>query len=409
MTTLVIGGGASGLVAAINAKCESNEVIILDRNNTCGKKILVTGNGHCNYFHTNISISNYHSEYEKLEKIINAENLDKTLTFLKNIGIVPKIKNGYYYPYSNQAVSVLNALMNEVNEKGIKVITSTFVSDLKKENDTFVVITNNGEFKADNVVIAVGGKAYPKSGSDGNFYNILQKLGHNIVKPLPALVGLTTLANVSVLKGVRADVEITLFEDDKEIRREVGELQHNENGISGICVMQLSSLIVRGLKQNKKEEIHINYVKDIAKNKEEFFDYLYEQNKRLRNRIISVLLDQVLNYKLTNYFLKKVNILDVKLENISHSKLLSLCDMVTDFNLIINGSNDFSSAQVTSGGVALYDVELTTLESKIVSNLYFCGEVLDVDGDCGGYNLAFAFLTGLIVGNRIKDKTNDKN
>lgn len=409
MTTLVIGGGASGLISAINASSLNNEVIILDRNSSCGKKILVTGNGHCNYFHEGIESTNYHSEYPNLEKIINNENLDRTLTFLNNIGIVPKIKNGYYYPYSNQAVSVLNALMNEVNKRGIKVINNTFVTNLKKENNTFIIMTNNGEFKASQVVIAVGGSSYPKSGSDGNFYSILENLGHKIIKPLPALVGLTVKNNIKELKGIRADVELTLFEDGREVKKEVGELQHNENGISGICVMQLSSSVVRGLEQNKQEEIHVNYVKDIAKNKEEFLAYLYEQNKKVGNSKVTHLLDQVLNYKLTNYFLKSLSIPDIKLNNIEKNKLISLCEIVTDFKLVINGSNDFSSSQVTSGGVSLDDVELITIESKRVSNLYFCGEVLDVDGDCGGYNLAFAFLTGLLVGNSIRSKVNAKN
>lgn len=122
MKTIIIGGGASGLVAAINASNKDNAVIILERNNNCGKKILVTGNGHCNYFHEDISKNNYHSEYKDLKILINEKNIDNTLRFLNSIGIVPKIKDGYYYPYSNQAVSVLNALLDEVNKRKIKIL-----------------------------------------------------------------------------------------------------------------------------------------------------------------------------------------------------------------------------------------------------------------------------------------------
>lgn len=405
MTTIVIGGGASGLVGAISAASINNEVIILERNNSCGKKILVTGNGHCNYFHENITVNNYHSEYQHLEELITKENIDKTLQFLNNLGIVPKIKNDYYYPYSNQAVSVLNMLMNELDNKGVKVFYNTIVTDLKKVSNTFIVTTNNGEYQADNVIVSVGGSAYPKSGSDGNFYCVLEKLGHKIIKPLPALVGLTVKENIKDLKGIRSDVELILFENCREIKKEVGELQHNENGISGICVMQLSSLVVRGLEQNKKEEIHINYVKNIAKDKEEFYTFL----KKQKNKKISLILDQVLNYKLTNYFLKSLKINDVNLNEIAKDKLLSLCEMITNFKLSINGNNGFSEAQVTSGGVSLNDVKLSTLESKHLDNLYFCGEILDVDGMCGGYNLAFAFLSGMIVGNSIRGKKNAKN
>lgn len=287
MKTIIIGGGASGLVAAINASNKDNAVIILERNNNCGKKILVTGNGHCNYFHEDISKNNYHSEYKDLKILINEKNIDNTLRFLNSIGIVPKIKDGYYYPYSNQAVSVLNALLDEVNKRKIKIFNNTFVKDIRKEANTFIIATNNGEYKADKVIVAVGGNSYPKSGSDGNLYKILEKLGHSIIKPLPALVGLITKENIKDLKGIRTEVMITLFEDGKEVRKEEGELQHNETGISGICVMQLSNRVVRGIENNKKEEISINYVKSLASNKEEFMNFLYTQNKLLGGTKIS--------------------------------------------------------------------------------------------------------------------------
>ena len=404
MKTIVIGGGASGLVAAINASVFNNEIIILERNNSCGKKILVTGNGHCNYFHENITKDNYHSKYKELDNLINKDNLSKTLSFLNNVGIIPKIKNGYYYPYSDQAISVLNALMEEKNKKNnIKIYTNTFVSNIKKENELFIVETNNGEYHADKIIVSVGGASFPKSGSDGSLYRTLELFGHNIIKPLPALVGLKVKENVKELKGVRSEVEVTLLENDKVIRKEKGELQHNEDSISGICIMQLSSRAVRGLENNMQEEIHINYVKDIAENKEEFINFLKAQSKILGSPKITFILDQVLNYKLTNYFLKTLKIPNLPLDEISSLKLLSLCENITNYKLTIIGNNGFSSAQVTSGGVDLNDVNLKTLESKHLSNLYFCGEVLDVDGDCGGYNLAFAFLSGIIAGKSVGD------
>lgn len=403
MKTIVIGGGASGLASAINASTFNNEVTILERNNTCGKKILVTGNGHCNYFHEDITKDNYHSEFKNLEYLINRENIDKTHTFLNNIGIIPKIKDGYYYPYSNQAISVINALMEEVNKRKIKVITNTFVNNIKKENNLFIVETNNGNYQADCVIVSVGGRAYPKSGSDGNLYKILEVLGHSIIKTLPALVGLKTSENLKELKGVRSEVEVSLEENGHIIKKEIGELQHNEDSVSGICIMQLSSKAIRGLEKNFQEEIRVNYVKDIAKNKEEFLNFLKKQNKLLGSPNIASLLDQVLNYKLTNYFLKKLNISNLELDKISLEILLTLCENITNFKLTIIGNNGFETAQVTSGGVDLNDININTLESKHVNNLYFCGEVLDVIGDCGGYNLAFAFLSGLIAGKSVGD------
>lgn len=403
MRTIVIGGGSSGLIASIHAKTSTNEVIILERNYTCGKKILMTGNGHCNYFHTNITKDNYFSSYTMLENLINKENISKTLKFLDSIGIIPKIKDGYYYPYSNQAISVLNALTEEAKKKGVKIVTNTFVSNIKKENNLFIIETNNGEYQADKLIVSVGGLSYPKSGSDGSLYQILERLGHNIIRPLPALVGLKTKENVKVLKGVRSDALVTHFENGMMVRKEVGEIQHNEDSISGICIMQLSSKIVRGLDKNLEEEIHINYVHDIAKTKEEFLNFLYTQNKLLDGPLIASILDQVLNYKLTNYFLKTLKIPNLPIDKISYEKLLSLSENITNFKLTIIGDNGFSSSQVTSGGVSLSDININTLESKKVNNLYFCGEVLDVSGDCGGYNLAFAFLSGIIAGKSVGD------
>ena len=202
----IIGGGASGLTAAIKASRNGNDVTIFEKNNKLGKKILITGNGKCNYWNENQDINNYHSSGD-YTKIVNQMNLVKAHAFLDSIGIVPFIKNGYYYPNSNQAISVVNALVDEAINNGVKIITEE-VTDITKKDNKFVI---NNKYESDYVIIATGGKAAPKTGSDGIGYTLAEKLGHTILKPLPALVGLEVENNLKELSGIRVIGEVKLI------------------------------------------------------------------------------------------------------------------------------------------------------------------------------------------------------
>lgn len=395
---VVIGGGVSGLIAAIHAKNKNNQVIILERNNTCGKKILVTGNGRCNYSNSNQDINHYHSSSsDNLESIINQGNISAFLDFYKSIGIIPKVKNGYYYPYSNQAVTVQQALLRKVNELDIDVKTNTYVDDIALNGNSFKVKTNNGIIDADIVIIACGGKSYSKLGTDGNGYQLLKKLGHNIIPVVPALTQIKVFENIKDLAGVRSEVSITLIEDDKPIKSEIGEVQFTDYGISGICSMQLSKYISYGIMDKKCEKIVINFVSDIAKSKEEFVRFI-ESNNWLDFEV-GRLLDSLLNYKVTNYILKETKIAgNVKIKNLSDDEIEILVNYLINFTLTATGTNTFDNSQVSAGGVDLKEVDLTTMESKIIPNLYIVGEIVDVDGDCGGYNITFASISGMLAG-----------
>ena len=401
---VIVGGGISGIIAAIKAK-NNNEVIILERNNTCGKKILVTGNGKCNYTNSNQDLSNYHSSNpELIEKIINEFNLNEMHDMLKNFGIIPKIKNGYYYPYSNQAVTFKNALLQELENKDIIVKTDTYVTNIEYLENKFIIETNKEKIIADKVVLATGGSASPKLGSDGNGYLLLKKLGHSIIEPLPALVGLKTKENISLISGCRNDVKLKLYENNKFIKEEIGEIQFNDNGISGICTMQLSSIIARGLFDNKKEVIFINFVPTIGNTKEEILNFINNQDKIVLNRNISELLDNMLNYKITNYLLKKLKLdSNLKWSNLKQIEKENIVDNLINFKLEIIDTNSFINAQTTSGGVPLVELDLKTMESLKIKNLYVIGELVDVDGVCGGYNITFALITGLLAGKNIGD------
>ena len=396
---MVIGGGASGLVAAINAARGGNEVIILEKNSSCGKKILVTDNGKCNYFNEDFTSSHYDS-YDKnlIDSIINDKNKKIVLDFFDSIGIIPNIKNGYYYPHSNQAVSILNALMLEINRLGIMVICNTKVLEIKKNNDKFIIRSSNGEYISDKVIIATGSYAYYKE-DDVNGYELIKE--HNINKILPALVQLRIDNKICKRwAGVRVNSRIKLYEDNKYIKEEVGELMLTNYGISGICAMQLSGRIAKGLDNGKREELVINFVPDIANDSKEMLDFLDNYNKK-NNFMVREIADNLINYKLGNAINSKIN--DFYYRDLSKKNKNELASNLTSYKVNIIGTNTFREAQTCSGGISLKEINLKTMESLKIKNLYFIGEIVDVNGDCGGYNLGFAWISGLIAGGSCSD------
>ncbi len=390
----IIGGGASGLTAAIKASRNGNDVTIFEKNEKLGKKILITGNGKCNYWNENQDLKYYHSNGD-YTKIVNQLNLTKAHAFLDSIGIVPFIKNGYYYPNSNQAMSVVNALVDEAINNGVKIINEE-VTNVDKRDNKFII---NNNYESDVVIIATGGKAAPKTGSDGFGYELAKKFGHNIIKPLPALVGLETEGNLKELSGIRLIGEVNLFINNDFIQKEFGEIQINDYGFSGIPIMQLSSNAIKAINEDKNVSISINLLPNIADDILGLRSFLKVQDRHLNNKIISQILDQLFNYKLSNYLLKISKIdNDSKIEKLTNDDLDLLCHNILNFNFKVLKDHGFDNAQTTSGGVDLKEINLDTLESNIAKGLYFCGEVLDVDGACGGYNLSFAWITGLIAG-----------
>ena len=404
MDIVIIGGGASGLMTAITLKNKTNKVTIVERNDSCGKKILMTGNGRCNYWNSNMSLDNYHtSNKELLKKIITPENCLEVLFKFKELGIIPRIKDGYYYPSSNQALSIKKSLLNEAKNKGIIIKTNFLVTKVKKVNDKFKIISKEETITSDYLVVATGGKAAPKTGSTGTGYDIAQEFNHTIIKPLPALVQLK--ANYKFLKdwdGVRANVSIYLREDGNIISKEEGEIQLTDYGVSGICVFNLSSIINKGLDKDKKEELLINFIPFIKGNP---LNWLKDRANLLPNLTVLEELELIINNKLAKVILTRSNInYQTYFKDLSLEQISTLLKNLTNFEIIITGTNDFTKAQVTSGGVPLTEVNPNTLESLKCPNLYFTGELLDVDGNCGGYNLGFSWISGIIVGNALKEK-----
>ena len=399
---VIIGGGVSGIVSAIKSFNGRNRITILERNDKCLKKLLLTGNGRCNYFNDDTSISNYHSMREDLlDKVINSDNMSRILDFYNELGIIPKIKNGYYYPFSNQASTVRDALLFEVMKLGISIKYNYLVEKIEHSNNKFII---NDSIVCDKVIIATGSCSYPKTGSDGMGYDFFRKFGHNIIKPLPALVQLNSdFKYCRELSGIRSDVILSLYEDDEFISSSVGEVQLTDYGISGICTFNLSHFVTRGLDVGRKEVIKVNFLPFIKDNYMEWFN-TYSNKHNDKN--IYMLLCNILNYKLVKVILKVCSIDNETYYNeLDYNSRSLLIDNLTNFKFNIVSTKDFNFSQVCNGGVSLDEVNLSTFESLIVDGLYITGEVLDINGNCGGYNLICAVISGILVGDDLSDKS----
>lgn len=385
----IIGGGYSGVISAIYAS-KNSEVTILERNPSLLKKLLLTGNGRCNYFNEDMSLDKFHSSNESyIKEILTKENIKEVVDFYYRLGLFSKVKNGYYYPYSNHASSVRDLLIGKLKELNVNIKTDYLVNKIEKYNDKFII---NDELEFDKIIIGTGGMAYPKTGSDGIGYELLKDFNHNITKLSPSLVQITSNNKyLKELSGIRCESKLTLFKNNEIVKKEIGELQFTDYGISGICTFNLSSRLDD---KNDNQYILINFMPISIKD----FDLFMKSS----SNTIFERLEGFLNYKLVKVLLKISSISeDKKYSEITNKQKEDLINNLFNYRVNIIGTKSFDNSQVTKGGLDLNEINPLTMESKKVKGLYVVGEILDLDGDCGGYNLTIAFVTGLIAGTNI--------
>lgn len=381
---LVIGGGASGLFAAIKAAKEGALVTILEHKDRVGKKILSTGNGRCNYTNAFLDASCYYDNAFAMQ-VINKFPVEKTLEYFKELGIWPKSRGGYYYPSSDQASAVLDVLRDGLEKAKVTVKTETFVDFIEFKKGKFRVHTNVGNLRADAIILACGGLAAPGTGSDGSGYELAKSFGHQIHKPVPALTGMKCEEKFfKQLAGIRIQAKIKL-DTGKELMEEEGEVQLTDYGVSGIPAFQLCRYVAR----SKKSFLELDFMPNISI--EELENYLTTHTKEQYVGMI--------NKKLLAVLIKRYG------ENPK-----KLAKGIKCFTVTVIGVNDFTKAQVTSGGVFCNEINPETMESKLMPGLYLVGELVDVDGKCGGYNLQWAWSSAYVAAKAAsKEKKSDTN
>ncbi len=395
---IVIGGGASGIVASIIAGRRKAKVTLLERNDRIGKKILVTGNGRCNYTNFDMRLDYFHgSNRNFIDDVLKLFDRDDTLDFFEKLGIMPKIEEGKIFPMSLQSSSVLDVLRYELERLKVNVVTGAYVTEISKKKEFEVKIKSGEVFHSDKVIIATGGMAMPVSGSDGNGYKLAKEFGHNIITPTPSLVQLKLESDkLKAINGVKFEGLANLYIDSKLIRQEKGEILFTDYGISGPPILQLSREAVRGMNEKRKVELEL---KLFDKSNEEFKDYLRKRFSYMPYKTVEIGLIGLINKKLIIPILKEINLDKSSLvKELTNVDLDKLANILTSWKFKVIGDKGWGQAQSTAGGILTQDIDPNILESKRISGLYFCGEILDVDGDCGGYNLQWAWTSGYVAG-----------
>jgi len=399
---IVIGGGAAGLLAAGRAAELGAEVLLLERNKLVGRKLLITGKGRCNV--TNVGdinkfIENFSGNgqflYSAFSKFFNQE----LEALLEAQGIALKTeRGGRVFPVSDKAADIVAGLRKYAEKNGVEIRLNVRVTGLKQENQRITgVETSAGFLPAQQVIVATGGKSYPATGSTGDGYTWAMELGHQIVPPRPALVPLNTKETwVKEVQGLALkNVEVSLSQEDKLLGKEFGEMLFTHFGVSGPVILTLSRQVVA--RQGKELRLSINLkpaLTDETLDNRLQRDFQKFQRKQLKNA-----LDELLPKSLIPIIIEKSGIsADKFVHQITKPERLQLLQTIRGLELTVIGPRALDEAIVTAGGVSLKEVNPKTMESKFVAGLYFAGEVLDIDGFTGGYNLQAAFSTGYAAG-----------
>lgn len=418
---IIVGGGVAGMIAAITAANKGNKVTILEKNSELGKKILITGNGRCNFtneymkgdcysssLNNNDEVSR-HITREFADAILDRFNNKDFIKVLSNLGMSYYVREGYYYPKTDEARTFRDALVSEVNRLGIEVVYNFNLRSIVRNEDGFILSNKEQEYTGNKVIIAAGGNAAPKTGSSGDCYYYLEKLGHNIFKAKPALTnlkadypddlqGVNALANISLRinnKSLRTN-DTTLKSNGKSlmtnaatIKTEKGFIKYYKGMLSGIPIYQLSMEAIPALELGGKVEIIVDFATDSN----------IEAALKLQGTTLREALYKSINPKIVDVILKGHNIApDTLTNNMNADERKHIIELFSNVNYEIIGFGGFENAQATLGGVDIREINPQTMESNICKGLYFAGEIIDIVGRCGGYNIQWAASTGVIAG-----------
>lgn len=401
---IIIGGGPAGMMSAIQAAKNGANVLLLEKTNRVGKKLSITGKGRCNI--TNAAdiqeiIKNIPDNGKFLNSVLRAFDSNDVINFFEDIGVKTKIERGNrVFPESDKASEVVDALINQMTELGVEIRTNTRVTDIIASSNKIVGVEIGKKIEpADAVILAVGGSSYPATGSTGDGFTMAKKLGHNVTKILPALVPLETEETfVKDLQGLSLrNVKVILFADNKKIAEEFGEMLFTHFGVSGPIILTLSRQAAMLLDENKFVELSINLKPALTPEQlsaRVIRDFEKFQRKSARNALVELLPHALIPIILDLAYIDE----EKHIDSVTQAERKRLIETLRDFRLTIKKTRPIAEAIVTSGGVSVKEINPKTMESKLIKNLFFAGEVVDIAGFTGGFNLQAAFSMGYAAG-----------
>lgn len=400
----IIGGGASGFTASIFAKRKNPNlnITIFEKNKRVLKKVLATGNGRCNITNKNLSLDKYNRESEKFIKYaINSFGVSEAESFFASIGILFSEENGgKIYPMNKQASSVVDMLLAEADHLGIDIKCESEITSIKKKGSFFEIESNSEKLRADKIIISCGSKS---GGGFSSGYDILKQFGHTITPLFPAVVQVKAIGT-KPLTGMKFVGKAKILKSKKILEEAEGEILFTDYGLSGPPIMNLSRVISKFFaeKKNLKEEIFISLDFLTEFTEEEIYSLLLERRKILNHLNAELFLNGVINKKISFEVIKRANLkLSTPVYSLSNSDLKTVAYLLKNFEFKSEGVMPFINSQVCAGGVELSQIDPFTMESKKVNGLFVTGEILNVDGICGGYNLHWAWASGHLAGKSI--------
>lgn len=403
-TLAIIGGGASGLCAAVYAgQLGSFDcILLLERGPRVGRKLLATGNGRCNLTNRFFTEQNYHGARPAFTRPAFAKyNLEQVLTFFEGLGLLfQEGEQGKLYPRSLQAASVLDALRFEADAFGVQTQCDVTVTEIQPLPNGFSLSLSDGQtLFANKVLVATGGIASPKLGGCDNGYQLLRKLGHTITPTQPSIVQLKTdTSTTKPLSGIKFEGVASLWDKDRLLRQETGEILFTDYGLSGPPILQLSCTATHLVgRKGHAPQISLDLLPEYSE--KELYSFLYQRMYARPDTLLENFFLGILQKRLGQTVLKAAGIapLSRSASSMSRPEITALVQQLKGWRLPVTGTNGFANAQVTAGGADTTQFDAQTMESKLVPGLYACGEVLDIDGDCGGFNLQWAWSSAMLA------------
>ena len=398
---VIIGAGASGMVTAIVAARRGKKVLILEKNNKVGKKLLATGNGKCNITNQRPTLERFYSHNPKfIAQVFEGYNYQSIKQFFKSIGLeLIEAKEGKVFPMSLQALSVVELLKCECEQLGVEIRCNIEVQDIYKENSLYIINYTHGKVKSPKVVISTGHVSAPQLGGVIDGVRFAQSFGHGIIKDFPTLVQLTSpRKDLKQMAGVKVESRVTL-KKGKQVIQKQGDVLFTSYGISGLAILDISRFVMEQLIHTPSVTLELDLMPKMSR--EQLMALMKKSLRKKSQKPLEVWLQGFINKKLISVILDPLKLSKLLESQITIEHIEKIVQGIKAFPFVVNGSRGYKGAEVATGGVDTRQVDAQTMESKKEKGLYFTGEVLDVDGDRGGFNLHFAWVCGMRAGQSV--------